>query len=129
MLANELVKRQILVEGGDDVVAVFVRLRDGIIGGVAAGVRVARDIEPVAAPAFAILRRGEQTVHEITDGGRRIAGGVGDERLHFLRRGRKAREVKSHPPNEGAGIGIERGSDGRLLHFGEREVIHVVARP
>src|SRR5258708_6804157 len=57
---DELVERFVLVERVDDVVAIGPRVR---INGTLAlaielslGVRVARDVEPVAAPAFAVMR-------------------------------------------------------------------------
>ena len=62
LLDDELVERQILVEGAHHPVAKGVGERIArflVAADVAFGVRVARHVEPVAAPAFAVVWRGE----------------------------------------------------------------------
>src|SRR5687768_16203407 len=72
LLANEFVVREIAVESVDDPVAIAIHLRDRKIGIVAGGVGVANDIEPVAAPTFAISGRGEKAVDDFFEGVRRF---------------------------------------------------------
>ena len=67
---------------------------------VAVGVRVAGDVEPVTAPAFAVVRRGEQAINERFNRRVRIANGLSDKRVHFLRRGRQAGEVEGRATDE-----------------------------
>jgi len=57
LLQNELVVRQVLIEGPDDVIAIGVGPGEVRLlkEHVPLGVRVAGDIEPVAAPAFAVV--------------------------------------------------------------------------
>ena len=56
LLHHEPVVRLVLVERADDVVAVFPDKRFFIVALVAVGLGEAHDVEPVAAPAFAVLR-------------------------------------------------------------------------
>ena len=64
LLVEEPVVRDVGIEGVDDVVAIEVRLGDRVIGVVAGGVGVAGQVEPVPAPALAVMGRGEQLVDE-----------------------------------------------------------------
>ena len=66
LFANELVVRQIVVERLDDVVAIGpgVGIERSLLASpveLPLGVGVARHIEPVTAPAFAVVRRREQS--------------------------------------------------------------------
>ena len=76
LFEEEAVDGLVRVEGLDDVVAV---LPEGLalgVTGVAASVAVAGDIEPVAAPMFAVAEAGEEAVD---DGFVSVGGGVGEE--------------------------------------------------
>ena len=57
LLGDELVERLVGIEGADDIIAILVSVGARRIRvAVAVRVSVARDIEPVAAPAFAVMR-------------------------------------------------------------------------
>ena len=78
LLMNEAVEGEVGVEGADDVVAVGVGVGEaafGVADEVALGVGVAGDVEPVAAPAFAVAGAGEEAVHGASVRG--VEGGWG----------------------------------------------------
>ena len=66
LAADELVVRQVVVEGLDDPVAVGVRVPGGLVGGLAGRVvlGVAGHVEPEPAPPLAVAGRGEQPVDQ-----------------------------------------------------------------
>ena len=108
LLLDETVERFVGVERTNDVVAIAIRVAEEEIGLEAAGVGVARDIEPVAAVALAVLRRGEEAVDKLRVG---VGGLVGEERLDFFGRGRQTDEIERSAADEGlarcAGGGVE----------------------
>ncbi len=134
VLAYELVEGLVLVERADDVVPEWVKVIDDNVALEAVALAEADDVEPVAAPAFAVARRGEQAIDE---GFGRFAG-VGlvgsDEGIDFGLRGREARKVVTDAADErlrsGGGVAGEfllgeLGGDeaidvGVLEFFGER---------
>lgn len=64
LLAHELVEADVVIEGADEVVAVFVRAFGGIVPFVAIRVRVAHDVHPVAGEVFAEVGAGEERLGE-----------------------------------------------------------------
>ena len=64
LLLDEAVERLVGVQGADHVVAVAPGVGIEVVGLEAAGVGVAGHVEPVPAPALAVLRRGEQAVDQ-----------------------------------------------------------------
>ena len=81
LLEEETVVRDILVDRGDHVVTVApdtrLRNRSGVVV-VAKRVDVAGGVEPVPAPAFAVVRRGQELIDEALVGCRRA---VSDETI------------------------------------------------
>ena len=69
---------------------------------VALGVGVAGDVEPVAAPALAVVRRGEQAIDEAGEG---VGGGVAFEGVDLLGRRRHAPEVDGGAADQGPLVG------------------------
>ena len=69
----------------DDVVAIFPGDVALGIGGVADGIGISGDVEPVAAPMLAIVRRGEQPVDQFLVS---VGGAVFHEGAHLGRSGR-----------------------------------------
>ncbi len=65
LLFHELVVGLVVVEGGDDVVAIAPGVGARAVGVVAVAIGIAREVEPAAAPALAVLRRGEQAIDEL----------------------------------------------------------------
>ena len=122
---DEDVVRLIVVEAPDDVIAIRPRIRTARVFALAAyhafRVAVTRHVEPVAAPAFAVVRRCEQTIHHFGERVRRL---VFDERLDFLRRGRKPNQVKRRTTDQRAFISDGIGREIFRLQFREDEIIH-----
>ena len=78
----------VVIEGADDVIAVGPGVGAELVLIVAMGIAVVDHVEPVAAPAFAIARGGEQTVGGAADGGGQVLGGFFLEGSEFFRGGR-----------------------------------------
>ncbi len=136
---EELVVGEVLVEGADDPVAVGVSVDEAaLLAGVdvAFGVGVAGDIEPVAAPAFAVVGAVEEAIDEAFDGGgvEGIAGGgVGEgfagEGLDLVEGRREAGEGGVGAADEGSGVGGREGLAALGFELGEDEAVEVVDRP
>ena len=96
---EEAVVGQVAVEGGDDPVAVGVGVGVAalLLEDVALGVGVACDVEPVASPAFAEGRRGQQPIDEFLD---RLRVAVLRERFDLGSRRREPPEREVEPAGE-----------------------------
>ena len=111
LFLDEAIPGLVGVEGADDIIAVAPGVRaDRIRVGVAVGVGVAGDVEPMAGPAFAVCRRGEQAFDEFGVG---VGRGVGDEGGGFGRRRRESREVERRATDERRTVGL--GGEVELL--------------
>ena len=117
LLANELVVRLVTIERIDHVIAIAIGLRDGIVGAVAGGIRIAHDVEPVPAPTLAVVGGGKQAIDHFGEG---VLRSVVDKRLNLFGRGRKARQIiggatNQRPPARERGrlqsLGFEPGQD------------------
>ena len=126
LLADELVVGLVLIHRSDDVVAVFPRGREGEVPLLARALGIARDIEPVPAPALAELRRREQPIHDFLKGFRRL---VLHESLHFIGPRRQADEIEIYTPDQRRAVGIRDGLDFYRLHRSENEAIHIATCP
>ena len=123
LLDGELIKGHVVIDRADDPVAVAPRIRPSAILFITIAVRVARHVQPVAAPAFAVAFGGQQAVDEIGECGLRIADGVFDESIHFLRSRRQAVQVVGGAFDQGDRIGLRRGLDACLLELFADEMI------
>ena len=91
---QKLVVREILVEGLDDVIPIAPRIGAIEIMFVAVGVGIPRHVQPVPAPALAVLRRFKQPVKQLFPCvGRRVC----DELAGLVDGRRQAREVQKRP--------------------------------
>ena len=128
LLHDELVVGQVLVERPDHIIAVGVGIRISALfrEDVTLGVGIAGDVEPVTAPAFAVARRGQQTVHQLLVG---VGVEVADERLDFFRRRRQADQVERNPADQGAAVGRLRWRQALLLHLGEDKGVDGILHP
>ena len=81
-------------------------MRVGRVHLLARGFRVAGHIEPVAAPAFSVLLRGQEPGHCLADGRVGVLLVGRHKALHLLRRGRQAREIKAQSPQERSRISV-----------------------
>ena len=104
LVEDELVVGQVGVEGGDDPIAIGVGpgVALGGVDGVVDGVGVAGEVEPVAAPAFAVVGGGEEAVDEFGVG---VGGRVGGEGFDFGGGGGETGEVEADAADESAPVG------------------------
>ena len=91
-----------MVERPDDVIAIRPGIRSFRVHLESVGVRVADDIEPMLAPAFAVMRGGEKPI----DGGGVV--GLMNKSSDILRSGREAREVEGGTTQPRGGVGRRR---------------------
>ena len=111
LLVDEPIEAEVLVERPDDVIAIGVGERaDPVVAEhqhAVLGVGVAGDVEPVAAPPLAVMRRSQQAIDDPGEGIRRP---VVFERLDLLGGRRQADQVVSRPG--GASVRRSAGGDG-----------------
>ena len=102
LFEDELVVGLVAVEGGDDVVAVAPGVAVGDVLVEAVGVGVAGQVEPVPAPALAVLGRGEQP---LDDPGEGVRGHHRRGSVDLLGGRRQAGQVEGRPPDQGPPVG------------------------
>ena len=124
---HELVIGQVAIQGANNPVPVTPRF--GQLFGVEKSsqpVAVARDIQPVPSPVFAVLRRGKERVHDLGEG---VWRRVGKKRRNRFGSGRQAGEIEVSPANENA---FFRGGCGRQpggLKPGEDKLVDRMTHP
>ena len=67
LLAQEFIVRLVGVERVDHVVSITPGGGHRIVGRLTSGVGIANDIEPVASPVLAVMRRVEQSIHNLLE--------------------------------------------------------------
>ena len=97
LLHDETVVRLVLVEGANDVVAVFPHQILPAVPLVPVCLGKANKVEPMPPPLFAIPIRGQQLVDDFLERARRR---VGEKRLDLRRRRRQAGQVVASPANQ-----------------------------
>ena len=102
LLHHEPVVRLVLVEGPDNVVAEFPDKRFFVVTLIAVGLGEAHNVEPMAAPAFAVLRHAEQMLDESWPG---VVGAVVHECLYLVISRRQTDEVEVCPADERGLVG------------------------
>lgn len=122
LVADESVEGEVFVEGADDVIAVGIGVgAEGVLAidkDEVLGVGVTGDIEPMAAPAFAVPGIGEESVHPTGDrGGRRVA----DKGVHLGWGWWHSDQVVEESSNQRARIGGWGEGEIGGLEFGEEE--------
>ena len=124
LFVEEAVVGFVGVEGGDDVVAVTPGVGTVEVVFLAVGIGVAGEVEPVASPAFAVVRGGEEFVDEIGPG---VGGIVVDEGGDLRGSWREAEKVEVGAADEGVAVCL--GSGGEVAAaIGYEEVDGVCAR-
>ena len=112
----------IVVEGADHVVAVLPdaveRLDDGRVVVGPARVDVTGRVEPVAAPALAVMRRRQQPLDQAV---KRVGSRVADEFVDLLRRRRQADQVERRAANQRRPIGRRRERQAALGELFEQK--------
>ena len=109
LMANEVCIRQIAIERINHPVPVSPRLAKITLGGKLnqiAGIGIPNQIQPVAAPAFAVQGRGKQPVN---DAGKCLRGCVRQKGIHLGRRRWQADQVERRPSDQCSLVGGGRG--------------------
>ena len=125
LLDGELIEGFVVVERLDHPVAPQMHLPEAIEV-IAAGIGVARLIQPRQREPFAIMRRGEEALDQLPVGVRAF---IRDEVVHGRHRRRQAGQVEREPANERVAVGFGIGLEPFLFQRTEDEAIHVIARP
>ena len=89
-------------------------------------VSVAREIQPVARPAFTVGGRGEQAVDDLGVG---CVGLVVRKGNDLFGGGGESREVEADAPNPGVAVGVAGGLEALGFLFSEKEAINRILRP
>ena len=125
LLDEKLIIGQVAVEGVDDVIAIRPHLARHVLL-VAIAVRVTRRVEPVAPPAFAVMRRGQQLLGGLLVS---VLRRVIEERIHLLHRRRQAHQVQVQPAQQRDAIRLRRRLQSLGIKFREDEVVDGRADP
>ena len=121
---GEFIEGQVGVQGTDDPVAIR---PDGSVAIllVAVAVGVAREVEPLARPAFTVMGRGEELVHELFVG---VGARILHEGVGLFRRGRKTDQIKIQPAAKREPVRFVGGKQFFLLHPLQHKGVDGVAR-
>ena len=144
LVLHESIVGKVPIEAVDHIVPVAPGIGHGDVFVQAAGIGVAGDVQPVAAPAFAVAGRGQQAVHQPGEGPGSL---VAEKLLDFLFRGGQAVQVELGPAEQrqlaGAGSRIQvfflqlaqhegihrRPNPARIAHFRRLGVAQGLKRP
>ena len=126
LFADELIVGRVLVEGANDVIAIWPRVRTLGVDLEAVRVRVAHDIQPVLRPTFAVAWRSEEFVHDALVG---IATTILHEGIDLLLRWRQSDEIEIDPPQPAHAIRLRRRLEPLLVQARENNAIDVVPCP
>ena len=118
LLDHELVVGLVVVKSVDDVVAVSPGVAKGDVLVEPIGICITGNVEPVPSPAFTVVRRCEQSVHDTGKCPRRR---ILQKNLNVLRGRRQTRKIERGAPNECPSIGRWRGSEMLFLQLREDE--------
>ena len=126
LLPDEAIVGLVRVERLDQVVAVAVHLGPVHVELEPAGVRVADQIHPVARPALAVVRRGQQAIDQPRP---RVGRGVVDEGVDLGGRRRQAEHVEVRAAHQRPLAGRGRRRQPARLHGRQQEGVDRVAAP
>src|SRR5579883_65569 len=126
LLGYESVVGLILVKGTDDVVAVAPGVRPLAVGLVAIGLGVAGDVQPMLGPALAVIRGGQQTLHDALVSTRSV---ITEEGVCLVWRGGEADQVEGDATQQRRSVGRGRGPEPGCLQPGEHESVNGSADP
>ena len=97
LLNRELIERHVAIESIDHPVAITPRIQANAVLLVTIAVRIAGEIQPVAAPFFAVMRRGEQTIDQPLLGLRRP---IVQKGLDFRRRRQETGQIEGNATDQ-----------------------------
>ena len=124
--ADELIERHVVVESSDHEVAVVIRRRPVVVLLVTVAFGKTGQVEPVAAPALAVMRAVEQTIDEPVVG---VAGTVGHKRLDLVGRRGKPKQIEIGAADQLPPIGGTVGYKPLCLEPRKHEMIDAGAAP
>ena len=123
---QELIVRQVCVEGTHYPVAVPPGIRQGLVAKASVGIAVTCHVQPMAGPTLAVLFRFQKRVHYFCKSVRRF---ICQKILHLFRGRRQPGQVQPCPSEKDVfwrrGIGLQ----ARCFQFGEDEKINFRVRP
>ena len=120
VLTNELIVRNVFIEGADHVVAIAPRLPFVVVVLMTIRFGIANEIEPVPRPAFSIVRRCQQPFDHLLKGVGRFVVHKG---LRLCRSWGQSDQVERHPSNQRSSVRRRSGLKSLLLEFCEQECI------
>src|ERR1051325_4157886 len=126
LLDGELIERLIAVEGFDDPITVVISARPDTIDLVTGAVGITSKVQPVPAPPFAKVWRGEQPINELLVG---VGTPVGHESIDLLRIGRQAQKIEREPANQCGAVSLGRRLEALPLQPRENKVVDRVTGP
>ncbi len=125
LLDRELIERHVAVERVDHPIAVMPH-HARIVIAKSVGVGIARGVQPVAAPALAVMRRSQQAIHKAVIC---IRTAVGEKGVDLRGRGRQSDQVQAQAADQRGAIGFGRGRQVFLIEAREHEPVDGIARP
>ena len=126
LLLNETVVRLVGVERLNDIIAIAPGIGSDFVGFEPFTLGVARQVEPMSGPAFAVTRGSQQAVHDFVEGLRRV---VLPERIDFLGCRRQANQVKGRAAYQSDFVRARREFESLRLQFGEHERVNWIPCP
>ena len=96
------------------------------VDGVAVGIGIASQVEPVPAPAFAVMRAGQQAIDDVLVPVRRCVPQGG---IDLRGRRRQTEQIEAQPAKQGNAVGFPSGDDLLLFQSGEDESVNGIAHP
>lgn len=123
---DEEIVRLVGIEGANDVVAIAPGGGAFAVNGKAVGFGIANEIEPMAAPAFAVAGVGEEFIDLLF-----VGEGIGivEEGPGFFGGGREADEAEVETTEECAAAGFGGRCEVLFFEFGEDEIVDGVPGP
>src|SRR5439155_19521076 len=114
------------IECLDRVIAIPPSVGTDLVGLEALAFGKAGEIEPMAAPALAVLRRSQEAVHRLFDC---LGRAVGQECVYFLWCGRQTDEIETDAADERDSIRGRAWRDVLGLQFGQDELVNGISDP
>ena len=103
--SDEFIIRQVTIQSVDHPVSIRPEVVARFVVFEAVAFAKSSDIQPVPRPAFAIVRRRQQTVDEIFVG---LVGWICQEFRNLLGSGRKSEQIETQPSDQRAFVGLWR---------------------
>ena len=126
LLPDEAVVGHVAVEGADHVVPVAPHVRPGVVDGLAHGVRIPHQVEPMSSPTLAVGRIVQQLLDGVAVG---VLRGVFEEGGHGFGGGWKTGQSEVDPSQQGAPGCLRSRLHALFFQGGQDERINRVSDP